>query len=72
MSSARQTCERSWRVISSIVRRPRWTASWRSETRAVLATVRSSSMKAAISTTMPITIAVSSSVSVKPDSSEFS
>ena len=38
----------------------------------MLETVRSSSMKAAISTTMPITIAVSSSGSVKPDSSEFS
>jgi hypothetical protein len=65
-----QTCERSWRVINSMAWRPRWSASWRSAIWPDAVKERSSSMKAASSTTMPTDMATSSSMSVNPCSSE--
>ena len=65
-----QTCERSWRVTSSIVCLPRWSASWRSAICPDAVKERSSSMNAASRMTMPTDIATSISMRVKPRSSD--
>ena len=64
-----QTCERSSAPMISMASRPRWAASTRSWVFWASGADASTSMKAAKSTTTPMVIAISSSMSVKPDSS---
>ena len=64
----RQTCERSWRVISSIAERPRWTASTRAAISPERLIVTSTSEKVASEMTIAIVSVTRSSGSVMPSS----